>query len=159
MNSNPFKKKPVEHKPLIAQRHYVSGDHSFEVVSAHSETVPDESYPIAEILKKFSSLPNLMREAVYYDGGHDSLDVEKLKHIDPIDRDIIKSAVDADIKKYQAELDAQNAKAAAEAAEAKSDAEYLRDQRKQKSKPGTEGAGDASQKRAHSDEGAQGKLL
>lgn len=101
--------KNLERKKLVNPVNFVLLPEHCEHPDPVSVTVPDESYSIRDLLEKFSRGvdPGVMRSPSYdSDASHESVDLEKLRDSDLVDREEYSSHLSTVIKSQSHELKA-----------------------------------------------------
>lgn len=102
--------------------------HKGEVFVGKSLTVPDESYSVRELYERFTTATPVdgAKTPIWFDGDHDSDDLEKLRDADPVVQAAVGRRVAEDIQRFEAELNEANSKAKADKAKAEQEAEDRR---------------------------------
>lgn len=105
-------------------RHVYAGDYqvtekSFEHQSDKvSITVPDESYTVKELMRRFTNglpIAGAAKDPVYNGGDFDSIDMEKVGGMDPVDRTELAQQQAAKNKELKDKIESQQAEAEAKA--------------------------------------------
>lgn len=101
---------------LRSQHTYVLLDHHIEHPKGKSTTVPDEALSIADILQRSQNglNPNVQMNGDYNLGDDsedfDAHDIEKLKQLDPYDREMLARHLKAENEKHKQYLEEYEAK-------------------------------------------------
>lgn len=101
---------------LRSQASYIVQDKHFEHPKGASVTVPDESFTIAQILQRSQQglASDLMHQGEYtlddQSENFDAYDIEKLKQLDPYDREMLARHLAAENAKHKQYLEEYEAK-------------------------------------------------